>query len=122
MTYGVFDQRLKQQTRHQRVANPILDVAVDGEAVLKTHALDCDVAVEETELALQRHFLLARRRQNQPQEITELRNHALRRGRIRRDESHCAIQRVEKKVRIELELERVELRLNEPRDYSLALG
>src|SRR6267378_1059463 len=57
---SILHQGLEQEARDKRGANAVLDVAAHGETVLKSHPLDRHVAVEKSELALERHFLLAR--------------------------------------------------------------
>src|SRR5689334_632890 len=115
----VFDERLEDQAWHECATHPILDVAVDRQAILEAHPLNRDIAVEQPELALERNFLLARRRQNESQKVAELGNHSLGSHRIRRDERDSAVQGVEQEMRVELQLEGVELGLHESRYNTL---
>src|SRR5712672_2104464 len=107
MPNGILDQWLQEQTRNERCTNTILDVAADGETVLESNSLDRDVTVEQSQLTLEWHLLLARCRQHEPQKIAQLRHHSFGSGWICRDQSHCTVERVEQKMRIQLELERI---------------
>jgi hypothetical protein len=119
---GILDEWLEKKAWNERRANSILDVAADSETVLEAYSLNRDVAVEKSELALERDLLLTRGRQHQPQKVAQLRHHSFGGGRIGRDQCHRAVERVEQEMRIELELERVHLRLHETGDYTLTFG
>ena len=56
----ILGQRLKQQIRHERATRRGIDRDRDPEAVLKAQLLNHDVALEQLDLALDRHLLLAR--------------------------------------------------------------
>src|SRR3982074_2664930 len=122
MSDRVLDERLEQKARHHCRPHSVLDVAGDRKAVLEANALDRDVPVEKSQLALERHLLLAGRREDQPEEVAQLRYHALRGGRIGGDQSHRAVERVEEEMRVQLELQRIQLRLDQARYNALALG
>src|SRR3954467_6795296 len=121
MPYRVLYQWLQQQTRNESRPDSVFDIAVHSESVLESNALDRNVAIEKSKLSLERNFLLARGRQDEAEKVAQLRDHPLGSGWISRNEGHRAIERIEQEVRIELQLQSIELRLDEPGNHALTL-
>jgi len=111
----VFDQGLQQQGRHEHVARVGVDVEADDEAIGKAHTLDVEVLAEELELGVERHFLLAEPLEGQAKEVAEAHQRAVGCVNIAVHERRDGVQRVEEKVRVQLLLERFELRFHELR-------
>ena len=68
---------------------------------------------EELELRLERHFLLADALEREPQEIAQPHQRAIGRFHVAVHQRGDRVQRVEEKVRMELLLQRPELRFGE---------
>src|SRR5690606_27367467 len=83
--------------------------------VLKADALDLEIAPEDFKLALERYLLSAGRVESQSQQLAQARNHPPRRLDILLHQRRDRVQGVEEKMRMELHLERDELRLGQLR-------
>jgi hypothetical protein len=83
------------------------------EAVLKACLFDRAVALQKLQLLAQRDIRAARVPQREAEEVRQPQNHALGGVGIRLQERGDRVERVEKKVRLKLHLQRTELRLHE---------
>lgn len=110
---GVFDERLQEEVRHARVARLRFDVDRDAKPVAEPQAHDLDVALEEIELGLERHFLRADVLQRHPQEIAQRGDHRIGAANVLVHERRDRVKRVEQKVRLKLHAQHVKLRLRE---------
>src|SRR5262245_45813269 len=88
----------------------LVDREHDPQTVPEPDALDVEIHPLSLELRPQRHELIGRRRQRMAQERGEVEEHALGVGRAREtDETRERVQRVEQEMRMDLELQRLEL-------------
>jgi len=112
----VLDQRLQDQRRHQRAQRRLVDAPPHAQAVAEPDLLDLDVAPQEIELGSQRRLELGGAAQQRAQDVPEQRDH-LDRARVigAADQHRDAVERVEQEVRLQLQAERAELRLDELR-------
>src|SRR2546421_3860581 len=112
---GVLDDRLKDQMRDRGGKRGRVDVEFNSEPVAKTHLFYFEVATHELRLFSKRYELLLRMVQSEPQKIAESRDHAVGFRRVFRNERRDRVQGIEKKMRMELHLERAKLGLRELR-------
>src|SRR5438046_2524702 len=100
--HGVFDDRLKDEIRHERVARAIRHRHVDVEFSLKSDLHQLDVLAQEIQFFMKRHFLLRALLEGVAEEVAESCDHATNAAWITLDERRDGIQRIEKEVRVEL--------------------
>ena len=112
---GVLDERLEDQTRHAGVQGFRLDVELHRQAIRETRLLDAEILLEELQLHLQGHFVVARVVEREPQQIAEVHEGAIRGLDILVHERGDRVQRVEQEMRVELLLKRRQLRLDQLR-------
>ena len=86
----------------------------DVEPVAEARALDLDVAIEQLELARERHAIDRAGIERFPEELTEAADHPLGRGGILVNELRDGVQGVEEEVRMELHPQQLKARLGEP--------
>ena len=110
----VLDERLQQQVRHQRVERVGLDVEADDEAIGEARLLDLEVLCEEVELGLERDFLLAELLERQAQQVAQPHQRPVGGLDVAVHQRRDRVQRVEQEVRVQLLLQRLELRLDQP--------
>ena len=72
---------------------------------------DLQVRLDEIQLTLQRHFLLTGVVQRRPQQIAQASDHAIGEVHVSMNKRRDGVERVEKKVRVQLHLEDLQLRL-----------
>src|SRR5829696_533074 len=58
MTNCILDEWLQQETWHQRTSGVVADVELNIQLVLKSHALNPDITLEQLQLALEMYFVL----------------------------------------------------------------
>ena len=115
MVDGVFDERLEHLVGHPDVERVGRHVHDHPEPVGEARLLDVQVAAQELELLLQRHFLDADRRQRHAEQVAQLRQHLVGGVGVAVDQRRDRVQRVEQEVRVELPFQHFELRLRQPR-------
>src|SRR6185503_19877352 len=126
VSHCVLDNRLEDQVRNTNVQNFRIDANVSSKTILKTNALNLEIAVEELNLLLQGYFHRAGILERQPEEVAQPRNHLARGFRLFAQQRRDRMQRVEKKMRMHLHLQRLQLRLHQLRaklgSFQLALA
>src|SRR5437773_4263436 len=65
----VLNDRLQHEVRHERIANAVVDPALDTKAALKADAHDVDVPIEQLELSRQLDLLIGRAFHRMAQQI-----------------------------------------------------
>ena len=112
MAHRVLDDRLEDQVWDAHVQNFRIDANVSGEAILKTNALDFEIAVQKFKFLSQGHFHRPRIFERQPEEVAQPRDHLARAFRVFTEQRRDRVKRVEEKVRMHLHLQRFQLRLH----------
>src|SRR5260370_17014718 len=79
------------------------------ESVFKAHLLYFEIAAQEFYFLLERDHLFVRMFEGQPQEVAEPRNHAVCSRWVFQDERRDRVKCVEKKMRMNLHLDRLNL-------------
>ncbi len=111
----VLDERLEEQIRHACVARLGFDVDGDAQPVAEAEGHDLEVALQEVELRLERHFLRADVLERHAEQIAQRRDHRIGAADVLVHERRDRVQRVEEEVRLQLHAQHVELRLRETR-------
>src|SRR5271165_3361036 len=106
---GIFHQRLQYQIRHQRPQRMRLDVHLHLQPVLEARLLNVNVFLEERQLAAERHFVDTHGVQREAQQVRQLQSHVLGREAVVPGQGGDGIQGIEQKVRLELDLQYLEL-------------
>ena len=100
-------------TRASRVSG---STSIDTrEPVAEAQAHDLDVALQEVELRLERHFLRADVLQRHAEQIAQRRDHRVGAAHVLVHQRRDRVQRVEQEVRLQLHAQHLQLRLREPR-------
>ena len=115
MSHRILDDRLQNQIGNANIQHFRIDVNVSREAILKTNALDLEIAVQKLDLLLQRHFHRAGVFERQSEEVAEPRDHLARAFSVFAQQSRNGMQRVEEKMRMNLHFQGFQLRLHELR-------
>jgi hypothetical protein len=110
----VLEQRLQHQERHDRVARGRLDAHVEAQSLLEPRPHHVDVHPLDVELVAERH-LLRLARQHGAQELAQPRQHRVGAPHVLVHHRRDRVQRVEEKVRVELEPQVLQRRLRELR-------
>ena len=105
---GVFDDRLQDQVRDERLPDGRVDIKLNLKAIPEPRLLYLEIAVEQLELAMKRHLLHAASRQRLAQEVAQAGDHPIGGVGIFMDELRHGVKRVEQKVGMELHLEELE--------------
>src|SRR5712675_1934736 len=113
--HRIFDQWLKDEARHERFARLVGYMHIDLELVVESYLHDLEVSLEEGYLLGHDHFRLVTAIQSVAQQLAQPCYHASHSTRVPLDERRHSMKRVEEKMRIELRIERRELRLRELR-------
>src|SRR5262249_7056602 len=107
VTDGILDQRLKNELRHQHVAELWIDGPLDPKAVRKSHLLDRQILLNKLQLGIQRYVLPVSALKHLAQHATKQLEHASRIARILvAHHDGDRIKTVEEKVRVELHAQR----------------
>ena len=85
------------------------------ETVAEARLLDLEVLGQEVELLLERHFLHADASQREAQQVAEPRQHRVGGVDVAVHQRRDGVQRVEQEMRLQLPLQRLQLRLDQPR-------
>src|SRR5262249_34847120 len=104
MTYGVFDERLKNETGHREIHRLRLDAKLNVKAIFKTNTLNFQIRLQKLHLAPQRYFIDAGAFECEPEKIAQPRRHAGSGFDVRHLKSGNRIECVEEKVRLQLPL------------------
>ena len=88
---------------------------MDTETRSESGLFDVEVLAQRVELLLERHFLPARRVQRHAQQIAQLVDHDVGRIHVRANQAGDGVQGVEEEMRVQLPLQRLQLRLDQPR-------
>ena len=115
MLDGVLDERLEQERRHEDVERIRPDVIPDDQTIGKPRPLDLEVLPQEVELGGECDFLLPEAFERQPQQVAQTHQRAIGRLDVAMHQGGNGMQGVEEKMGMELLLERLELRLHQPR-------
>ena len=91
------------------------DVEQRGKTLAEADLFYLDVFLQEFDLFGETNFGPRRRLERQPQQIAQLHEHAFGSGHIAVHQRRDRVQRVEEEVRVQLMLQRLELRFDEPR-------
>src|ERR1044072_7379832 len=119
MPQRIFSERLKDQVGNQRLRCRRIDIELDLEPIRKSHLLNTEIQLNESEFFSQFNFLPGRVLERMTQEIAKSDEH-VDSGLILvvTDETHDAVQRVEQKMWMQLHPERLQLRLGQLRFES----
>lgn len=108
----VLHQRLQREGRYGGVQT-FINMPMHGEPVRETHLFNLEVPPRDLEFLRERNLLRIPRSQGGSQQICQSNDGALGERRISTDECDDRIERVKKKVWIELGLQRTKLRVRE---------
>ncbi len=111
----VLDERLQDQRRHHHVQGGRVDPILDAQPIAEVHLLDVEIRAQILELLGQLDFLHADLAQRDAEQIAEPLDHRVRLLRIAMDERRDRVQRVEQEMRMQLLLQRLQLRFHQPR-------
>ena len=112
---GVLDERLQDQRRHQDVHRGDVDAILDPQPIAEVHLLDVEIRAQVFELLRELDFLDADLAQRDAQQIAQPLDHQVGLFRIAMDQRRDRVQRVEQEVRMQLLLQRLQLRFHQPR-------
>ena len=112
MHEGILNERLQREGRHHRI-DVVRNLPLHREAVGETHLLDVKISTRQFELVRECDFLHVARAECGAKQVGQPDDGALRQCGITSDQRHHRIERIEQKMRIELRLQRAELRLRE---------
>ena len=121
MLQAVLDNRLQQHVGHKRFQRRVVDVLHNFQIfAAEPRHFDVQIIVDELQFLAERHkrFVLA---QQSAQNVAQLQHHAASRVRVETNQRGHRIQRVEKKVRIDLPRQRVHARLQQELLVALEL-
>src|SRR5277367_2358119 len=113
MASGILHQRLNHHGRHENVANVFVDDLFKTKPIAKANSLDGQVMVQKRKLLEQRNQLTLVRVQAQAKEASEMLDHVACANRIGLDLRRDCVQRIEKKMRLQLHSKRVQTSLGE---------
>src|ERR1043165_6572977 len=113
VSHGVLDDRLENEVWNLHVEHLGIDANLGGKSILETDGLDPEIPVQELDLLLKCHFHRPGILQRETQEVAETRDHLAGGLGVPGQQSRDRMQRVEKKVRVDLHLQRFQLRLHE---------
>ena len=111
----VLDERLEDQVRHERVERLGLHVEADDSRSAKRVCSIWRYLREEVELGLERDLLLADVLERQAQQVAQAHQRAIGGLDVAVHQRRDGVERVEEEVRVELLLERLQLRFDQPR-------
>jgi hypothetical protein len=100
MTHGVFDNRLQDHVRDERVCRVRVGDNPDLQAILEPYPLDREIQPQELQLTPERHLLSLDVVEGETQHVAKLRDHVF--GLLRLllpDQDRDRAERVEEKVR-----------------------
>ena len=112
---AVLDERLQQQVGHERVQRVGVEVVAHGEPLAEAGLLDLQVLGQELEVVAERHLLRAAAVERHPEQVAQPHQHAVGGVHVPVHERRDAVQGVEEEVRVELSLQRLQLRFGKPR-------
>src|SRR6266436_1503361 len=95
------------------MARVVTDLDVDLESIIESYLHDLEVPLEKSDLLPHRYHWLVTALQCVTQKLTQSGDHASHAARIPLNQGRHRVQRIEEKVRIELGIERGELRFRE---------
>src|ERR1043166_4984710 len=113
MSHGVLDDRLEDQIRNADVEHLWIDANIGRESILKTNPLNLEVAVQELDLLLKCDLHRTGVLECQAQEVAETRDHLAGGLCVPVQQGRDRMQRIKKEVRMNLHLQRFQLRLHE---------
>ena len=109
----VLHEWLQQEAGHQRLAGPFAGGDAHLQAIAKTRPLDLDIAIEQRQLAIQRHAIDEPDIERLAQQMAQVADHALGRFGPLVDQLGDGVERVEQEVRLELHAQHLESRPGE---------
>jgi hypothetical protein len=109
-----FFETLEDQVWHAGVEGLGLDVELDRQTVGESRLLDLEILAEELELLLEPHFVAADLLEREAEQIAQARERAVGLLDVLVHQRRDGVQRVEEEVRVELLLQRRELRFDQP--------
>src|SRR5262249_43164825 len=112
---GVFDERLQNQVRHLSGHDGGIDVEVHGQSRPQARLFDFEIGLNEVEFLLERDVLAIRAVERGAQQIAEPGNHPVGHFDVLVKERRNGVERVEKKMRMQLHLQNLKLGLGELR-------
>ena len=113
MLQAIFDNRLQQHAGHERFERGIVDLFHNFQVfAAKAGHFDVQVVVDELQFLAKRYkrFVLA---QQPAKDIAQLEHHPAGRVRIKTDQRRYGVQRIEKKMGVDLPRQRVHTRLEQ---------
>ena len=120
VTDGVLDERLQEQMRDARVEDGGIDVDRDAEPIAEARLLDRQIRLQDLDLLFDADFLRVRPEAHS-QQVAQSIDHDVGRLDVAPHQARDRVQRVEQEVRLELPLQRLELRLGEARLQPLGV-
>ena len=115
MLDGVLDKRLEDERWHEGVQRVFLDVVANDEAIGEAGALDLEILPEELDLGLERSLLLPEAFQAETQQVAQADERAVGGINVAVHQGRDRVERVEEEVRVQLLLERLQLRGHQAR-------
>ena len=116
MAKRVLDDRLQKKCWHQVGQAPVGDLIPDVEAIAEARLLEADIALHPCELGREWNELLVWTIQVAAHQVAEIDQHVHRAAVVLEpDQRGDGVQRVEQKVRLDLQSKRVKLRARELR-------
>ena len=119
MAKRILDKRLKNELRNEGRKDRGIDVVGDRELRFETALHELQVVACDLQFFLQRDFVGAGRTERETEKIAELREHGVGGMNVFVHDGGNGVERVEKKVRLNLKAEVFELGL---REFGLQLG
>src|SRR5215510_7211476 len=113
MSHGVFNDWLENQIGNADIEHLRIDANIGRESILKTNALDLEITVQKLDFLLKCDFHRAGILECQSQEVAETRNHLAGGFSVSAQQRGDGMQGIEEKVRMNLHLQRFQLRLHQ---------
>src|SRR5690606_39171465 len=102
MANGVLDQWLKDQRRHHRILQILVDARLDIQPSHEAYLHDVHITIEQLEFGPECNLCLVRAIEIVSQQFAQLRQHSAYAARIALNECRHGIERVEEKMRVQL--------------------
>src|ERR1051325_773005 len=113
MSHGILDDWLENQIGDVYVEHFGVDANVGSESILEPNALDLEISVQKLDLLLECHFHRTGVFECKAQEVAETRDHLAGGFSVPAQQRRDRMQGIEKEVRMDLHLQRFQLRLHQ---------
>src|SRR6266568_2511998 len=109
VTDGVFDEWLQQKGRDLLIERGRICANFKCKSVSETLTLNANVEIEKLEFACERDFVCPHLVERDAEKLTKSQKHIFGRARVILHESNCGLKSIEKKMRLKLHAQRLEL-------------